>query len=360
MSKAVAYLRNNFGIFAGQSLVGASGLTYGKGSPLECERDPNLLRPFFQQRENVGGTLAKYSPDKSGYKWIDADSKYLASLDPETDWEEMVKTFMNYHVNEFIANIIYSVTLFLVVMNPVGLSAIVHTNKIFNKKQQRFEDTRESFLSLFEFGPSSLIHSENMRLAKQHPGSWDHCDDFIEPCAVAAVQMHNMMCLAGLAGELYKGFFMEGGSFVPLERFPADFDACVKFNDDWSRRPWPQPSETARRAGKAFAEQFEEQWFPKPLRFVGRAVFCSLFSDEALGYFGLGSRNGVVMFLFKETLWLVSTIKALLPDPKVGLYEKNRMRREGLPLPQPSFRKYGVGAAWTAPVSIALYHLIKI
>ncbi|KAG7446049.1 uncharacterized protein BT62DRAFT_994407 [Guyanagaster necrorhizus] len=110
---------------------------------LELWHPKVLTRSFFQQRENADSSLSKYSSDKSSdsTKIILSDDhpKRLAALDPWKDWEEMVKTFMSYNVNEFIANIMYSVILLLVDMNLIGLSA---TNKIFNKKQQRFEDTR--------------------------------------------------------------------------------------------------------------------------------------------------------------------------------------------------------------------------
>ncbi|KAK0242353.1 hypothetical protein EDD85DRAFT_811036 [Armillaria nabsnona] len=330
------------------------------------------------QRENADSPAAKcYYPDKSGYKWID---RYLASLDPEKDWEEMVKTFMSYNSNEFIVNIMYSATFLVVNMNPVGLGTSVHTGKVFNKKQKRFEDTRDFFLPFFEFGPTSTIHSENqrrlnalhMRLAKQLPGSWNHYEDFVEPCAVAAVQVHNIMRLAGLPGLpphmqramylfakcLYEGFLMESG-FVPPDSFPPDFDACIKFNEEWGRRPWP-PSDAARLAGKAISEQFEERWFPRPFHSVGRAVFCLPLADETLEYFGLGPRNQIVTFLVKKTIWLAFTIKALMPDPKLGTYEKNRMKRDGVPLPQSPVKNFVMAALLAALLSIVIYHFAKM
>ncbi|KAK0191343.1 hypothetical protein F5146DRAFT_1197265 [Armillaria mellea] len=282
-------------------------------------RLPNFIAPTGL---DINGLIAYVDVSILNVKLSHDCSKYLASLDPGKNWEEMVKTFMSYNSNEFIVNIMYSAIFLVVNMNPVGLCTSFHTGKVFNKKQKRYEDTRDFFLPLFEFGPTSTIHSENqrrlnalhMRLTKQLPGSWNHYEDFVEPCAVAAVQVHNIMRLAGLPGLpphmqramylfakcLYESFLMESG-FVSPDSFPPDFDACIKFNEEWGRRPWP-PSDAARLAGKAIAEQFEERWFPRPFRFVGRVVFCLPLADETLEYFGLGPRNQVVTFLVKKAI----------------------------------------------------------
>ncbi|KAK0498387.1 hypothetical protein EDD18DRAFT_1351072 [Armillaria luteobubalina] len=312
---------------------------------------------YWCQRKNTDSPTAKvYCPDKSGYKWI---IRYLASLDPENDWEEMVKTFMSYNSNEFIFNIIYSAILLVVNMNPVGLTTAVDTGKLLNKKQKRFEDTRDFFLPLFEFGPTSTIHAENqrrlnalhMRLAKQYPGSWNNYDDFIEACAVAARAMYLFVkCL-------YEGSLTESG-LAPPDSFPPDFDACVKFTEEWDRRPWP-PSDMARMMGKAVCEQFEERWFPRPFHFVGRAVFCLSFGDDTLEYFGLGPRNQVVTFLVKKTMWVAFMIQTLMPDPKLGTYEKNRMRRDGVPLPQSSVKRLVMTALLATLLSVTIYHFVK-
>ncbi|KAJ1709561.1 hypothetical protein NYO67_8289 [Aspergillus flavus] len=268
-------------------------------------------------------------------KWL---QPYLKSLNPETEWEEIVRTLANYTLNEFILNISYVSNFILVIQEPLGSEALVHTEKVFDRKQERFVDSVRYFTPWFIDGPSServrksisSLNNTHMRIAKRLPGRWDHDDDFIMPCVQMALFGHNMKQRLGVpvdsphiqaawhrwCKEIFNLFLKESG---PVAGFPEDFQGMVEYSNWFNRRSF-KSTEKGHLASVALIQQFCERWFPRPLHFVGYEIIITFLPDETIDRHRLGPRKKwlefLIMLIFRIMFWL----QAVLPDPKKPCY----------------------------------------
>ncbi|KAK4861447.1 hypothetical protein LT330_010793 [Penicillium expansum] len=279
---------------------------------------------------------AKIETLKAGNsKWLQA---YLDSLNPDTEWEEIIRTLAKYTLNEFVLNISYVSNFILVIQEPLGSEALVHTEKVFDRKQERFVDSVRYFTPWFLDGPSServkksvsSLNNTHMRLAKRLPGRWDNDDDFIMPCVQMAVFGHNMKQRLGLPAdspqmqlawhrwckELFNLFLKESG---PVAGFPEDFQGMVEYANWFNHRPF-KSTEKGHLASVALIQQFCERWFPKPLHFVGHEIIITFLPDRTVERHRLGPRKNwlgfLILLMFRVMFWLQS----VLPDPKQPSY----------------------------------------
>ncbi|QMW29192.1 hypothetical protein G4B84_004527 [Aspergillus flavus NRRL3357] len=243
-------------------------------------------------------TTEKENGKLGSAKWL---QPYLESLNPETEWEEIVRTLANYTLNEFILNISYVSNFILVIQEPLGSEALVHTEKVFDRKQERFVDSVRYFTPWFIDGPSServrksisSLNNTHMRIAKRLPGRWDHDDDFIMPCVQMALFGHNMK--------------------------QRKVQGMVEYSNWFNRRSF-KSTEKGHLASVALIQQFCERWFPRPLHFVGYEIIITFLPDETIDRHRLGPRKKwlefPIMLIFRVMFWL----QAVLPDPKKPCY----------------------------------------
>ncbi|PVH74484.1 hypothetical protein DL98DRAFT_467788 [Cadophora sp. DSE1049] len=230
-----------------------------------------------------------------GYKWI---KPYVESLDPDVDFEEMIRTTAQYITNEFVMDISYVANFIGVIMEPNGSEALNYTGKVFNHMQERFEDSVSYFLSWFIDGPTSdnvkkhieLLNKTHMVVARRIPGNFDHDVDFIMPC----VQM-------GVFGHDFQR--------------TIDWDGMVEFSQWWFKRDFLS-TQRGHDVSVALIRQFCDRFFPKPLHFLGYEIILTFLTDSTIEVHHLGPRKLWLESLIKAGFRIMLTVQNLRPDSK--------------------------------------------
>ncbi|KAG4410690.1 hypothetical protein IFR04_016173 [Cadophora malorum] len=267
-----------------------------------------------------------------GYKWI---KPYVESLDPDIDFEEMIRTTAQYTTNEFVMDISYVANFIGVIMEPKGSEALNSTGKVFNHMQERFEDSVIHFIPWFIDGPTSdnvkkhieLLNKTHMLVARRVPGNFDHDVDFIMPCVQMGVYGHDFQRTIGLPGfspnmqrayyhwtyALFRNFRKESG---PLKGYPKDWDGMVAFSEWWFKRDFVS-TQRGHDVSVALVQQFCDRFFPKPLHFLGYEIILTFLTDSAIEVHRLGPRKLWLESLIKAGFRIMLTVQSLLPDSKV-------------------------------------------
>ncbi len=105
----------------------------------------------------------------------------------------------------------------------------------------------------------------------------------------------------------------------------------LDYLDDHEAKPWPYTQDGAI-CTEALLQQFEERWFPRPFRFIGRNLMLALIGEAPHRVHKLPYPNRLVTKLMKFTFaTILFTKQHLLPDPKITTPEKHRKALALLP-----------------------------
>ncbi|WP_217567245.1 hypothetical protein [Streptomyces sp. GbtcB7] len=274
----------------------------------------------------------------SGKRWVE---KEIAQLDPEVDYEKIIGLIVGYQLNEFVLNLSYAVSFMNVIQASHGSETLMHTRKVTDHQQKRFDDSLDYLVEWYVLGPShpdvrksiTRLNRRHMALARQLPGNFADHDDFIQPLALMALFSHRLRIDVGLSGmpdnlriafhhwlrDLSKLFETETG---PIRGFPDDFDGIVAFAEKFEDRDYPT-TEHGRVAAAALVQQFAERWFPRPLWPLGRAIVLAVTPEKVRGVHGLPHPNRVAARLVR---WgfrlLLGAQERFLPDSTTLISER--------------------------------------
>ncbi|PPJ51478.1 hypothetical protein CBER1_09240 [Cercospora berteroae] len=145
---------------------------------------------------------------KAPYKWIAAK---LESLDPYKDYEEIVRLTTCYHANDFMNNLIYSITFPNLVKGGRSARAIWREDggKVLHKATVRCEGSEHHNMTWLFYGANdkrcldSIAYVNNLHArleAKVTPGCYGHNDDYIDTLASAALIGQRFAISLGLQG----------------------------------------------------------------------------------------------------------------------------------------------------------------
>jgi len=281
---------------------------------------------------------------KRGYKWIENE---MALLDPETEYEKILSLLAQYQLNDFILNISYTINFMDVIIAPVGSDTLMHTRKVTEHKQKRFDDSLDFFWVWYIAGPSSTLVKESVeRLNKMHaaigrqlPGNFSGNDDFVQPLCLMAAFSHRMRLQLGLPGlpeylqiafhnwlRDFSQLFTTETESGRIENFPKDFDGLLAFADEFESREYPT-TENGRRASQALIQQFCERWFPRPLWGLGRTIILTFTPASVRRVHALGDPHPLLRWLVERGMKnLMLAQERLLPDPQQSLLERKAQK----------------------------------
>lgn len=287
---------------------------------------------------------------KQGYKWI---ARERESLDPYTDYERIWKLITCYYFNDFMMNFLYTSQFPNYIMTPQTSEAVSRggTGKLLHEGDRREADTAMHFWKWFEHGPSSEVTKASVRrvnaihqgIANKLPGRYEHNEDFSYTFCMLGAELHRLRLRVGLSGftetekiathlywqEMSKLFRRENDQ--PVTDFPDSWDGMLAYMEAHEALQWPYTADGAVSVEAVF-RQFENRWFPKPLRFLGRKFILAVMDDTPLRVHHLQRPGPVTTRIMRFVLGaLIFTQERLLPDPKLTTPEKHRLRDDRSP-----------------------------
>lgn len=241
---------------------------------------------------------------KAADQWL---MPYLASLDPETEYERMISIFAQYSLNTFALQYVVSAGTIHNIQKPEGAETLAYTNKIVRRPNRRNQDGLGFFWTWFAYGPSHpkaresivRLNDIHMKIAKQLPGNFSANDDFLYTLCMIGILQDRIMQSLGLPGmppflkiamhhelrDIALQFETEDGNKV--FDFPADYDGMVAFVEEYDAREFGPATEAHRSVTEAMMEDFATRFFPPHLVWLGRNFVKFAVKDKLLSYYGV-------------------------------------------------------------------------
>ena len=313
-------------------------------------------------------------------KWVAAR---IDELDPETDYVEIVRLTTLYGSNDLQMHWFYTVGTAVAAISPTVLAAVYRdgAGKYVTAPTKRKDDSNDHMMLWFEHGPHApateqsvaMVNSYHAHFAKSFPDAFADPEDYIYILCANATLVHTAMRRLGLPGmsekqkraaflfwsELATRFTMPDGTVVTtLQAFPDSFEAMEHLVADYMARPWPV-HEGGHRSTSSAIEHFAETWFPRPMRFFGRALVTSFLPEEVMRAHDIKAAPAPLTWASRrvmKTLMLLGT--HVLPDPTDSLPDARR-RAAASGSSKPSVvdtavhRRLQAGQATQAPGSVA-------
>ncbi|CAK1360679.1 unnamed protein product [Cercospora beticola] len=238
---------------------------------------------------------------KAPYKWIAAK---IESLDPYKNYEEIVRLTTCYQANDFMNNLIYSIT-FPQLMKPEWAARAIWREdggKVLHKATVRCEDSEYHNMTWLFYGPSdkrcldSIAYVNNLHArleAKVTPGCYGHNDDYVYTLASAA-----------LIGQRF-------ATTLGLPRLTTKQKIATHLF-------WQEMSKHFESHHPGVWEQFAFRFFPPGLRWLGRVTVVSLSNPQHIRDVGATDVHPLTRMV---VLWILSWVFWLLlfaPDPPPG------------------------------------------
>ncbi|EXA32387.1 hypothetical protein FOVG_16433 [Fusarium oxysporum f. sp. pisi HDV247] len=275
--------------------------------------------------------------EKKSYKWI---SKAIESLDAEKDYAEIFRLSMSYGGNDFMNTLIYCLVFPNFIVTEWGARVIWRRDggKVLRKAANRVEQTENKNAAWWWYGPHDprtkqsveSINNLHAYWAKHYEGDFSHNEDYIYTLAFTAIVMHRLRLMLGLpdvSEKIKTASYLVMRDMVPLFRaegekpihsFPSDWYGLLKFCEDFENQPHPG-SEQGNLCANAMYDFFAFRYFPKPLRWLGRAIPIALSLPTTLKAHRVKPVNpvlrAVIVWVFGWLFWLQDNV---LPDPQVA------------------------------------------
>ncbi|KAE9566564.1 hypothetical protein CGMCC3_g17282 [Colletotrichum fructicola] len=103
-------------------------------------------------------------------------------LDPDTEYDQIIKTAIFFMANSFAFSAGYASTFIHLVQTPAGAAAVHHTAKAYRRGHQRFFETQDYFLDWMWYGSGSDVSRKRLESVnrihasvwKNVPGAYSH------------------------------------------------------------------------------------------------------------------------------------------------------------------------------------------
>ncbi|HWL44302.1 MAG TPA: hypothetical protein VNQ73_15280 [Ilumatobacter sp.] len=279
-------------------------------------------------------------------KWI---ARRMEELDPETDYDEIWKLMAAYQPNEFVMNLVYTVTFPHFIVRELDALPVVRAGdgKMFQRAHSRADDTTRKFQTWWANGSTSEetkksvdgVNAMHARYAVEYPDSFAVNDTFVYALCYEAAGLHRLMLRVGRPGfskkeqeaaARYWGnvavLFKLGGTGPSVTGFPESFEGVMAFMDAWEAEDVPRHA-YGHAAVTALLNQFAERFFPRPLRGLARKWVISLYPDHLVHAYELKVPNRLAKVAYRKftatVFWIVQHVA---PDPQITYIERHRQR----------------------------------
>lgn len=269
---------------------------------------------------------------KLGDKWL---MPYLASFDPETQYEEMISIFAQYNLDMFGLQYVVTAGTIHNIQKTSGAETLSYTNKIVRRPNRRNEDGLSFFWTWFAYGPShpaakasiARLNDIHMKVAKHLPGNFSDNDEFVYTLCMIGILQDRIMEKLGLPGmppflkvamhhelrDICLQFHTEHGD---VHSFPEDFEGMKAFAEAFDARDWGPGTEVHRSVANALIHDFATRFFPEPLRDFGRNMIIFSLKDHIVERYQLGALSPQAREATAQQMRELFTQKMMAPDRK--------------------------------------------
>jgi hypothetical protein len=278
-------------------------------------------------------------------KWV---VKYLNTLDPDTEFDQIVRIYTFYNLQEIGAALVYAV-LFPILTQTQGGAAAIHTGgKVYRRGHARFYDTLGSTLVWVSNGSTSPeTIKEINNLNKLHYSIWERTGKKaatmpwtfqMAPIASNGVMESYIRNLVGakdlpeVVRKAYPKWCEQICSHFTTEKGDGFRNVGMNFPRNWQEYygflEWhdnqaldSQMTERTRSdahfVNTAFLDQFAElytPWWP----YLGRQAVTVFVPPNCRRAQGLGDPNRLLEAIIRFFVWLIFTIADWQDDPTVA------------------------------------------
>lgn len=274
---------------------------------------------------------------KAADKWL---MPYLASLDPETDYERMISIFAQYNLDMFALQFVVTAGTLHNIQTPDGAETLSYTNKIVRRPNRRNADGLGFFWTWFASGPSHPKSRESLRrlndihmaVAKNLPGNFSRNDDFLYTLCVIGTLQDRIMGDLGLPTlppflkvamhhemrALAEQFVTEKGM---VRDFPDSFESMVSFIEDYDARDWGAPSRAHTTIAESMIDDFATRFFPPYLHWLGQNYVKFAVKDHLLVRYGVTPLTPEERELTAQVMRTMYVQQMMAPDNKISFLD---------------------------------------
>ena len=277
-------------------------------------------------------------------KWIQDE---IDSLDPDTDYDRIMKLNALYRATDEFQDIIYSMAMPNVVITNHGAETLFREGKgkAIHHKTKRMDHTKLHHLIWFEFGCNheytiQAIDSLN-RLhkfwAQRFPVAFEPEEDYNYALAYEVTLIDRIAKRVGAPGpserELRAGYnfytqiqkhFRHALTDQPLDGWPESYEACLEFVNEIESRKRP-PHKYPELVEEHLVKAFAERRMPKRWQKFGRDLVVSINMPAAMHSIGIEMpsplKQAICRRAFRTYMWLGVKVA---PDPEEHLGERIR------------------------------------
>lgn len=308
---------------------------------------------------------------KTSKKWLDP---YLRQFDPETEYERIISIFTQYSLDQFSMHFTVLTGTMHNIQTGTGAETLAYTNWLVRRPARRNESGLAQFWIWFAKGPShpdtkasmDRLNKIHMAIAKSLPGNFGDNDEYIYTLCMIGIFNYRLFRKLGLPDmpEYLKIAFHHvlrdlsvqfEGEHGMVHSFPEDFDGLVAFVEEFDDRNWPGTPVT-KDICEAMMVDFSDRWFPRGMRWFGRAMMLYASNDAVLQRYGVKTLGPVRRALVHRMMKAMFYAKIVLaPDNKVSFLDTWKpMSREEIKAYDADAAQKADRAGWVKPGTEAL------
>ena len=280
------------------------------------------------------------------WKWID---KRIDELDVDTDYVEIVRLSTLYRINDLQLHWFYAVGTPAAGIRPQVIDSVYRdgTGTYNAEPLRRIDDSCDHMLAWFEHGPDApatqksidMVNRYHAHFARSYPDSFAEVDDYLYILCLNATLVNTAITSLGLSGfsekertaahrlwsEIAARFRMaDGRPVTEVQPFPESYRAMEECVEEYLARPWPL-HDNGHRSTTAAIEYFAVTWFPRPLRFFGRAMVTSFMPFAVLRAHDIKVPPAPIRWAARRAMKaLILLTNHVLPDPVQSLPDRRR------------------------------------
>ena len=266
--------------------------------------------------------------------WV---QKKIDSLDPETQYDEILKLVADYRIQPVFMNLMHVVALGGSVLPLDGSELVMATGNMVHRSEDRFNGTADAFFTWFANGSNSEVTKKSIErlnryhlgMARRHPkiDQFNRNDDWLySTCALGlfGVRLREALGLPPESERMniaWHHFLRDlsrhlRGQHGPVVDFPEDFAAMRRLVEEFENRPWPQ-TDDGQLVMKSVVQGVCDRTFPRGLHWFGRTLSLLITPEPIRRAHRMGDPGRFAgPFVRAVTRTAITLIERFAPDPK--------------------------------------------